>query len=164
VLDDGEFTAAVRSVAENAAERLAEELGRNPFHMIWSPHIWGEGWRIQDFAVRYYYLMRAFPDLLGPDPVLDAVNWVLGCHPGSNVSFVSAVGPRSLTVAFGINRSDFSYIPGGMASGTALIRPDLPELLEDTPFLWHQTEYVMPGASTYIFCVLAANAIVTSTG
>jgi hypothetical protein len=163
LLDDDEFTAAVRAGAEKAAGRLAEELAKNPFRMLWNPHIWGDGWKIQDFAVRYYYLMRAFPDLFEPDPVLDAVNWVLGCHPGSNVSFVSGVGPRSLTIAFGINRSDFSYIPGGMASGTALIRPDLPELLEDTPFLWHQTEYVMPGAATYIFCILAARCIVTAS-
>jgi len=41
-------------------------------------------------------------------------------------------------------------------SGTALIRPDFPELLE-YPFLWQQTEYVMGGGSThYMFLVLAA--------
>jgi endoglucanase len=46
-----------------------------------------------------------------------------------------------------------------MASGTALIRPDFPELKEDIPFLWQQSEYVMPGAATYIFSVLASDAI-----
>jgi hypothetical protein len=40
-------------------------------------------------------------------------------------------------------------------SGTALIRPDFPELLE-FPFLWQQTEYVLGGGAThYMFLVLA---------
>jgi len=125
----------------------------------WHPHIWGIGWQIQDFAVQHYYLWRAFPDLFDGESVCSVVNFVLGCHPGTNVSFVSGVGARSLTTAFGINRADWSFIAGGMASGTALIRPDFPELKEDFPFLWQQAEYVMPGAATYIFSVLAADTI-----
>ena len=89
--------------------------------------------------------------------VLRVVNYVLGCHPGSNTSLVSAVGAHSLTVAYGFNMHWWSYIPGGMVSGTALIRPDFPELKEPFPYLWQQTEYVMPGAASYIFCVLAAD-------
>jgi len=83
---------------------------------------------------------------------------VLGCHPGSNTaSFASGVGARSATVAYGLNRADWSYIPGGVVSGTALIRPDFPELLK-FPFLWQQTEYVLGGGSShYMFLVLAAN-------
>jgi hypothetical protein len=46
-----------------------------------------------------------------------------------------------------------------MVSGTALIRPDFPELKENTPYLWQQSEYVMTGASTYIFCVMAADLL-----
>ena len=58
--------------------------------------------------------------------------------------------------AYGINRADWSYTPGGVVSGTALIRPDFPELLE-FPFLWQQTEYVLGGGSSnYMFLVLAA--------
>jgi hypothetical protein len=30
---------------------------------------------------------------------------------------------------------------------------------EPFPYLWQQTEYVMPGAATYIFCVLAADEL-----
>jgi endoglucanase len=49
------------------------------------------------------------------------------------------------------------YIPGGSASGTALIRPDLPEL-KIWPYLWQQTEYVMGGgALNYMFLVLASD-------
>jgi len=89
--------------------------------------------------------------------MLNALNFVLGCHPGSNTaSFASGVGAKSATTAYGINRADFSYTPGGVVSGTALIRPDFPELLT-WPFLWQQTEYVLGGGSShYMFLVLAA--------
>jgi hypothetical protein len=62
-----------------------------------------------------------------------------------------------MTTAYGTNRADFSYIPGGVVSGTALIRPDLPEL-KDWPYLWQQGEYVMGGgACDFLFMVLAAD-------
>ena len=60
---------------------------------------------------------------------------------------------------YGFNRADWSYIPGGISSGTALIRPDFPELLA-FPFLWQQGEYVLGGGTTdYLFLVLAANKV-----
>ena len=62
---------------------------------------------------------------------------------------------ESATVGYGLNRADWSYIPGGVISGTALIRPDFPELLV-WPYLWQQTEYVLGGGSShYMFLVLA---------
>jgi endoglucanase len=91
------------------------------------------------------------------------LNFILGVHPGSNTaSFASGVGSRSATVAYGINRADWSYIPGGVVSGTALIRPDFPELL-DWPYLWQQQEYVMGGGATnFMFLVLAANQFLSN--
>ncbi len=161
-VEDEGFAGATRDAAERAAEHLAEELAKNPFRVPWHPHIWGIGWNIQYYAFAQYFLARAYPDLFDRENVLAVVDYVLGCHPGSNVSLVSGVGVRSLTVAFGINRADWHYISGGMASGTALIRPDFPELKEGFPFLWQQSEYVMPGAGSYIFCVLAADALLNA--
>jgi len=88
---------------------------------------------------------------------MEALNFVLGVHPGQNTeSFASGVGAVSSTVAYGGNRADWSYIPGGVISGTALIRPDLPEL-KIWPYFWQQREYVMGGGETnYMFLVLAA--------
>ena len=106
-----------------------------------------------------YALRRAFPDVVDPQIILDTVGYVLGCHPVSNTSLVSGVGPRSFTVAYGINRADWTHIPGGVISGPALLRPNYLELQEPFPFLWQQTEYVIGGAANYIFCVLAANEI-----
>ena len=92
--------------------------------------------------------------------MLNALNFVLGVHPGENTaSFASGVGARSMTVAYGFNRADWSYIPGGVSSGTALIRPDFPEL-KDFPYLWQQGEYVLGGGSSnYMFLVLAADQV-----
>jgi hypothetical protein len=65
---------------------------------------------------------------------------------------------KNALLAYGVNRADWSFIPGGVISGTALIRPDLPEL-KIWPFFWQQTEYVMGGgAANYMFLVLAADA------
>ena len=114
----------------------------------------------QRFGFQQWFLVSAYPDIFGPEPVLDALNFVLGCHPGSNTaSFASGVGAVSTTTAYGTTRADWSYIPGGVVSGTAIIRPDFPELLE-FPYLWQQTEYVLGGGSShYMFLVLAAQAM-----
>jgi endoglucanase len=132
----------------------------HPFGVPYRPLIWGAGWTIQRFGVEQHFLHCAFPEVVSAEYMLNALNFVLGDHPGSNTaSFASGVGARSLTVAYGFNRADWSYIPGGVASGTALIRPDFPEL-EDFRYLWQQTEYVMGGgASNYMFLVLAADQV-----
>ena len=80
------------------------------------------------------------------------MEFVLGRHPGENTaSFASGVGAVSATTAYGTTRADWSYVPGGVISGTAIIRPDLPELLK-FPYLWQQTEYVLGGGSShYLF-------------
>jgi endoglucanase len=157
-LQDKQFTDMVRKAAMQYMHWIEEELKTNPFGVLYRPHIWGAGWNIQEFGVSQFYLHTAFPDIFPKDLMLNALNFILGCHPGSNTaSFVSGVGSRSLTVAYGVNRADWSFIPGGSASGTALIRPDFPELKE-WPFLWQQTEYVMGGgASNFMFLVLAAD-------
>jgi hypothetical protein len=64
-----------------------------------------------------------------------------------------------MTVAYGINLNDWTHIPGGGISGPSLIRPDFPELKEPFPYLWQQAEYVLTGAATYVFTVLAADRL-----
>jgi hypothetical protein len=126
----------------------------------YTPRIWGAGWNIQEFGMQQYFLHKALPDTYSAEPMFAALNFVLGCHPGRNTaSFVSGVGAHSLTTAYGVNRADWGHIPGGSGSGTALIRPDYPELLE-WPYLWQQTEYVLGGGTTdYLFLALAAQSL-----
>ena len=142
------------------SEQLAETVKRTPYGVPYEPSIWGAGWDIQRFGFENYFLADAYPDMFSKEPVCNALNFVLGCHPGSNqASFASGVGAKSATVGYGLNRADWSYIPGGVISGTALIRPDFPELLT-FPFLWQQTEYVLGGGSShYMFLVLAVQKL-----
>jgi hypothetical protein len=155
-----ELIQSVKKAANAFASEIAKQGSQTPFGVPYSPYIWGAGWDIQSFGVRQYYLNKAFPDIFPIDYMYNALNFILGVHPGSNTaSFASGVGARSTTVAYGANRADWSYIPGGVSSGTALIRPDFPELL-DWPFLWQQQEYVMGGGATnFMFLVLAADKL-----
>ncbi|RHJ87918.1 glycoside hydrolase family 9 protein [Parabacteroides sp. AM08-6] len=159
-MNNAEFSKAVRGALASFTTELDKQGGETPYGIPYRPHIWGAGWDIQSFGYRHYFLYKSYPDLFGPEYIYNALNFVLGCHPGSNTaSFASGVGAVSATVGYGLNRADWSYIPGGVISGTALIRPDFPELLT-FPFLWQQTEYVLGGGSShYMFLVLAARQI-----
>lgn len=149
-----DIAAAVKEYLTGLKEKTKTD---SPYGVPYEPKIWGAGWDIQQFGVAQYYINKTWPEYGSKDLYLNALNFVLGVHPGENTaSFASGVGSKSVLVAYGVNRADWSFIPGGVVSGTALIRPDLPEL-KKWPFFWQQTEYVMGGGSTnYMFLVLAA--------
>ena len=159
-MKDAEFTKNFREALVKYKTNLDKQSLETPYGIPYRPRIWGAGWDIQRMGYEYYFLHNAYPDIFGPEMVYDALNFILGCHPGSNTaSFASGVGTKSAVPGYGLNRADWSYIPGGVVSGTALIRPDFPELLE-FPYLWQQVEYVMGGGSShYMFLVLAAQEI-----
>ncbi|MBQ8482969.1 MAG: glycoside hydrolase family 9 protein [Bacteroidales bacterium] len=151
-----QFSKEFRAELPKYMAMIDAQAAETPYGVPYRPAIWGAGWNIQSFAFRHYFMSKEYPDVISSAPVFNALNFVLGCHPGLNrISFASGVGTESATTAYGVNRADWSYIPGGVASGTALIRPDFPELL-DFPFLWQQMEYCLGGASShYMFMVLA---------
>lgn len=159
-VNDAVFAESIRRAMGDLKKHLEEQSAETPYGIPYRPHIWGAGWAVQRLGFEYYFLHRAYPDIFGGEMLFSALNFVLGCHPGSNTaSFASGVGARSATMAYGMNRADRSYIPGGVVSGTALIRPDFPELLE-WPYLWQQTEYVLGGGSSnYMFLVLAVRQL-----
>lgn len=159
-LKDYDFTKKLRPAMEKLKLSFDELSAETPYGIPYRPYIWGAGWDIQRLGFQYYFLHKAYPDIFAPELVYNALNFILGCHPGSNTaSFASGVGAVSATTAYGANRADWSYIPGGVISGTALIRPDFPELLT-SPYLWQQTEYVLGGGSShYMFLVLAARKL-----
>lgn len=157
-IKDEAYTAKIKTALRAYREQVDDLAKKTPYGLPYEPDIWGAGWKIQHLGVEHYFLHTGAPDIFPATYMLHALNFILGCHPGANTSsFVSGVGAKSMTTAYGTNRADFSYIPGGVASGTALIRPDYPELL-DWPFLWQQAEYCL-GHPTgeYLFLVLAAD-------
>jgi hypothetical protein len=149
--------AAVASYQASVRESARTD---SPYGVPYKPNIWGAGWDIQERGVRQYFFHKGWPDVTPTDSYINALNFDLGVHPGeNNESFASGVGSHSATLAYGFNRADWSYVPGGVISGTALIRPDLPELKE-WPFFWQQREYVLGGGETnYMFLALAADAL-----
>jgi len=157
LIDDAAFLGEIDAAVQAYQARLAEEATRTPYGVPYVPYIWGAGWDIQKFGVNQYFFRKAWPQHTPDTLQMEALNFVLGVHPGNNTeSFASGVGAQSATVAYGTNRADWSYIPGGVISGTALIRPDLPEL-KVWPYFWQQREYVIGGgAENFMFLALAA--------
>jgi len=155
-----EFTRKIEKGVKQTFEKISEQQKENPYGVPYQPYIWGAGWTIQSFGVKQLFLHLGFPKIFPSEHAFNAMNFILGCHPGENTaSFTSGVGVHSLTVAYGANRDEWSYIPGGVGSGTALIRPDLPEL-KVWPYLWQQTEYVMGrGTVDFILLTMAADKI-----
>lgn len=158
LVNDRAYTKTLRDAVGAYRVRVDELAKQTPYDLPYTPDVWGAGWNIQQLGVDQWMLHLSFPDLFPRTYALQALSFILGVHPGSNTaSFVSGVGANSLTTAYGFNRADWSYIPGGSASGTALIRPDFPEL-KHWPFFWQQTEYVLGrGTTDYLLLVLAAD-------
>ncbi len=159
-LNDEKFETELLKAYNKLNNELSDKQNENPFGVPYNIRVWGDGWGIQRLGMQHYFLHKNIPELFEKDLLLNALNFVLGNHPGENTSsFASGVGSRSITEAYGINRADRSFIPGGVASGTGIIRPDFPELKE-WPYFWQQTEYVMGGGATnFMFLVLAADNI-----
>ena len=164
-IGDREFTKKIEVGVRKTFEKISEVQKENPYGVPYKPYIWGAGWGIQSFGVKQLFLHIGFPKIFPSEYAFNAMNFILGCHPGENTaSFASGVGVKSLTVAYGVNRDDWSYIPGGVGSGTALIRPDLPEL-KVWPYFWQQTEYVMGGgAIDFMILALAADRLFNEPG
>jgi endoglucanase len=114
---------------------------------------------------RQYFLNKAWPEIFGAGHLFSAVNYILGCRPGSTTnSLVSGVGVKSPTVAYGTNRADWSYIPGGTFwNAVNLVSPDLAEDKE-WPYLWQEREYIITAPCFFMFTVLAADKILTEMG
>jgi endoglucanase len=160
VIKDENYKTTLEKALAGYAKEIEKQGGETPYGVPYRPRIWGAGWDIQEFGMRQYYLSKHYPDLFSIDYMYNALNFVLGCHPGTNgASFASGVGSKSAVSAYSFYRIYNTYIPGGVVSGTALIRPDFAELKE-FPYLWQQTEYVLGGGeSNYLFLVLAADKL-----
>jgi len=157
-LENRDFENELLKAYKKLQGELSVKQNENPFGVPYNIRIWGDGWGIQRLGLQHYFLYKNLPQLFDKSLLLNALHFVLGNHPGENTSsFVSGVGSRSITQGYGANRADRSFIPGGVASGTGIIRPDFPELKE-WPYFWQQAEYVMGGGATnFMFLVLAAD-------
>ncbi|MAT69885.1 MAG: glycoside hydrolase [Planctomycetaceae bacterium] len=135
-------------------------LQANPYGVPITTRGWAGNSAVINWAFTNYLLHRAYPEIIGPEYVFRGLNYIYGCHPYSNVSFVSGVGLQSKTIAYGNNRADFSFIAGGVTPGVLLIQPDFLENKNDWPFLWGENEYVIDICADYIRLANAASDLV----
>jgi len=160
-MDAGFKKSLEKALREFKAKQTAD-LSQNPYGVPIRRGTWGGSSTTAAFAVHMYYLHCAFPDIIGTDEMLRGFDYVLGTHPANNVSYVSTVGTASKLIAYGNNRADYAFIPGGMIPGVVIIEPDFPELKDQWPFLWYENEYVVDAASTFILAANAAAALTHS--
>jgi hypothetical protein len=156
----GDLKAKLEPAVKTYGERLAAVDSLNPFGVMISPAGWAANGGIIGAANLNYRLYRMFPDAINPEYIYRALNYLYGCHPAHNLSFVSGVGAQPKKIAYGNNRADFSFIPGGIVPGIRILNPDYPENRDDYPFHWSENEYVIPLAPSYIYLVNAVNSIV----
>jgi endoglucanase len=144
------YRAALDPAVREWATKAQAALKENPFGVPITTGGWAGSGAVLNFGLTGYALNRAFPDLVDVAPVMRALDFLHGHHPASDRSFVSGVGAVSKEVAYGSNRADFSFIPGGVVPGVLLLKPDYPENRDDWPFFWGENEYVVPEGAMYI--------------
>jgi hypothetical protein len=132
---------------------------QNPYGVPMATGGWGGNGGIVNWGITCYYANKLYPDVMSAEYVCKGLNYLFGCHPYSNLSFVSAVGARSKKITYGNNRADFSYIAGGVVPGILILKPDFPENKEDWPFFWGENEVTVGICANYIFLAAAAAAL-----
>lgn len=140
-------------------ENLAKAGNNNPYHVP----IQGEGWagntQVMGNAFNFYLIWRQFPDMVDPELVLKGLNYIYGCHPYNNVSFITSVGVNTKKVAYSNNRADYSVIPGGVVPGLIVKKPDFLENKDDYPFLWGENECCINSVPNYVMLNLACDEV-----
>ena len=156
---DKEYEKYTEEIVRSSIQFIEELEKQNPYGVPIPTRGWGgSGWAMY-FSITNYFLYKAFPELIDREYVFKGLNYIYGCHPGSDISFVSGVGTDSKMIAYGNNRADFSFIAGGVVPGIIILKPDFPENKEDWPFLWGENEYVISGGAAHIFLVNAVNEL-----
>ena len=124
---------------------------QNPYGVPIGLGNWAGVNMVLNFGIAVNYAHIYFPDIVSKDEVYRVSNWLYGCHPYHNYSFVAVVGAtRPKQVFYGNNRADFSFIPGNVAPGLLFRQPDHFENYDDWPFLWGQNEGTIAGNTQYI--------------
>ena len=124
---------------------------QNPYGVPIGLGNWAGVNMVLNFGITVNYAHLYYPDIVKKDEIYRVANWLYGCHPYHNYSFVATVGAASpKAVFYGNNRADFSFIPGNVAPGLLFRHPDHFENFDDWPFLWGQNEGTIAGNTQYV--------------
>jgi endoglucanase len=154
---DEAFRNKLKPYVEKYKKELSEFSTQNPYGVLIGGRGWAGNSELITWTITNYNLNKFFPEIINEEYTYKGVNYIFGCHPVSNISFVSGVGTHSKKIAYGNNRADFSFIAGGVVPGVLLLKPDFPENKEDWPFFWGENEYVIDICASYIFLANAVN-------
>ncbi|GAA4780742.1 hypothetical protein GCM10023219_31030 [Stakelama sediminis] len=157
---DADYRAALEPMVKAYKAKVDSTIADNPFGVPISMGSWAGSAQVAAFGSTMYLLHKTFPQIVGPEYTLHALDYMLGRHPATNLSLVSTVGTNSKLIGYGHNRADYSFVPGGMVPGVIVIKPDFPEEKTHWPFLWFENEYTVSTTAAYI---LAANAAIAVT-
>ena len=157
---DADYRTRLEATVKAFVPRLNSYLATTPFGVPPTSGAWGGSAGVAEFGTQMYFLHEAFPDVVGPEYTLRAANYLLGTHPVASVSYISGIGTSSKLQAYGNNRADNSFIPGGMVPGYVVIKPDFPECITNFGFLWFEDEYTVDAAAAWVLEANAAAAIV----
>ena len=158
---DEAYKRKLRPYVEKYAAYIDSLSTDNPYGVPIGLGNWAGGNATLSFGTTVCFAYRYYPDIISRDDVFRTANWLYGCHPYHNYSFVAVVGAaRPKAVFYGNNRADFSFIPGNVAPGLLFRRPDHFENFDDWPFLWGQNEGTIAGNTQYIIFGSALKDIV----
>ena len=160
-MKDEAYKQKLRPAVEQYAEYIKSFDTQNPYGVPIGLGNWAGVNAVLNFGITVNYAHIYFPDIISKDEVYRVANWLYGCHPYHNYSFVAVVGAtRPKQVFYGNNRADFSFIPGNVAPGLLFRKPDHFENFDDWPFLWGQNEGTIAGNTQYIIFGSALKNIV----
>ncbi len=157
---DSDYRAQLARIVRTEKPAIDAELAKTPFGVPVALGTWAGSGQVTAFGTNMYLLHKAFPNIIGPQYTLAAIDYVLGRHPATNLSLVSTVGTKSKLIDYTHNRADYSFVPGAIVPGVLVIKPDFPEQKVHWPFLWFENESTVAAASSYI---LTANAAIAET-
>ncbi len=148
---DEAYKQKLRPYVEKYNEYIKNFDKNNPYGVPIGLGNWAGVNMILNFGIAVNYAHLYYPDIVKKDEIYRVSNWLYGCHPYHNYSFVAVVGAaRPKQVFYGNNRADFSAIPGNVAPGLLFRKPDHFENFDDWPFLWGQNEGTIAGNTQYI--------------
>lgn len=156
---DNAYRAKIKEYVLKYKETIDKYNVDNPYGIPLVKSSWGGTSQVINWAITNYYIHKVFPEIIGTEYIYRGLNYIFGCHPYSNLSFVNAVGTKSKKVAYGNNRADFTTIAGGIVPGLILLKPDYLENKDDWPFLWGENECIIDGGAWFIFLGNAVNEI-----
>ena len=161
-MKDDAYRRKLRPAVEQYAQYIKSFDKENPYGVPIGLGNWAGVNAVLNFGITVNYAHIYYPDIVTKDEVYRVANWLYGCHPYHNYSFVAVVGAtRPKQVFYGNNRADFSFIPGNVAPGLLFRKPDHFENYDDWPFLWGQNEGTIAGNTQYIIFGSSLKNIVT---